>query len=162
MASNAMKSLLGKPRALTAHEDPASFDSWVESITFHISLSDKSTRFLSSGDLNTWTTAADRGFRNDTGEEASVTADNKMNKEAKAALLNIVLGSIAGHAPVISSRFIKHQSTSLESIWNRLRSFYGFRRTGSRILDLTDMNWSQMNPGNPYGSGFIASSRISY
>ena len=136
--SSALKSLLGKPRTLTTHEDPTSFDSWIESITFHVSLSDKSTRFLPTGDLNTWSVDKDRGFQDD-GDEAHVTPDNKMNKTAKAALLNLVLGSIAGFAPVISSKFIKNQSTSLESIWNRPRSYYGFRRTGSRILDLTDI-----------------------
>lgn len=136
----AHKSLLPKQRALTENESETSFDSWVESMTFHISLSDKSARFLSAGDLNTWTTAADRGFNDDTGQEAGVNDSNKMNKHAKASLLSVILGSIAGYAPVISSRFIKHQSTSLESIWKRLRSYYGFRRTGSRILDLFDSN----------------------
>ena len=135
----ASKSLFGKPRTLTQHEDQTSFDSWIEAMTFHISLSDKSTRFLPSGDLSTWTTAADRGFQDDTNETAGVTNENKMNKQAKASLLNIILGSIAGYAPVISSKFIKKQSTSLESIWDRLRSYYGFRRTGSRILDLTEI-----------------------
>ena len=130
------KSLFGKPRALTSQEDQTSFDCWVESVIFHISLSDKSTRFLAGGDLNTWTTAPDRGFTNDSGDEAAVTPENRMNAAAKAALLNVVLGAVSTFAPVISSKFIKHQSTSLESIWSRLRSYYGFRRTGSRILDL--------------------------
>ena len=116
----ASKSLFGKPRALTQHEDQTSFDSWIETMVFHISLSDKSTRFLSTGDLRTWSTNADRGFTDDTGDEDHVTAENKMNKRAKAALLNIVLGSIAGYAPVISPKFIKNQSTLLESIWDRL------------------------------------------
>ena len=108
-------------------------------MVFHISLSDKSARFLESGNLRVWTTEENRGFTDDAEGAPGVTNDNKMNKEAKAALLNIVLGSIASYAPVISSRFIKHQSTSLESIWCRLRSFYGFRRTGSRVLQLLEL-----------------------
>ena len=86
---------------------------------FHISLSDKSARFLSGGNLCTWTTAADRGFTDDGDvgpNSPGVTADNKMNKQAKGALLNMVLGSIAGYAPVISQRFIKHQTTSLDAV----------------------------------------------
>ena len=108
---------------------------------FHISLSDKSTRFLSSGDLKSWTTAEDRGFTDDQDSALpqGVTEATKMNKIAKASLLTVVLGSIAGYAPVISPKFIKRQSTSLDSIWNRLRAYYGFRCTGSRVLDLMDI-----------------------
>ena len=138
----AHKSLLRKQWALTDHESQTSFEAWRESMIFNISLSDKSARFLPSGNLNTWSTTEDRGFADD-GEPGAaspgVTAENKMNKEAKAALLNIILGSIAGYAPVISSRFIKHQATSLDTIWNRLRAYYGFRRTGSRVLELMDI-----------------------
>ena len=135
----AHKSLVPKQRCLTEEETPNSFESWMESLIFHISLSDKSARFLSTGDLNTWTTAQDRGFRDDGNNDAGITADNKMNRQAKASLLNIVLGSIASYAPVISAKFVKNQSTSLESIWDRLRCYYGFRRVGSRILDLPEL-----------------------
>lgn len=136
----AHKSLLSKQRALTDQETQTSFEGWRETMIFHISLSDKSARFLSSGDLKMWTTAEGRGFTDD-GEVGTgdVTEENKMNKVAKAALLNIVLGSIATYCPVISAKFIKKQSTSLDCIWSRLRSYYGFRRAGSRILELTEL-----------------------
>jgi hypothetical protein len=137
--SGAHKSFLPKPRSLTEQETQTSFESWVESTIFHISLSDKSARFLPTGNLKTWTTAADRGFSNDAEGADGVTVENKMNKQAKVALLNIVLGSIAGYAPVISAKFIKSQSTSLDSIFDRLRAFYGFRKVGSRILELTEL-----------------------
>ena len=107
----APKGLFHKPRALTEQETQTSFDNWLEGMTFQISLSDKSTRFLSSGDLNTWTTATDKGFTDDGDVGDGITVENKMNKAAKASLLNIVLGSIAGYAPVISARFIKKQTT---------------------------------------------------
>ena len=142
----AAKSLVPKQRPLTETETQTSFDTWVEGMIFHISLSDKSSRFLSGGDLDTWTTAEDRGFTDDTQPlPENVNDDNKMNRHTKKSLLNVILGSIAGYAPVISAKFIKHQSTSLESIWNRLRMFYGFRRTGSRILDLYESNKLEMN-----------------
>ena len=138
----AHRSLVPKNRTLTEQETQISFEAWREAMIFSISLSDKSARFLSTGNLCAWTAAEDRGFTDDgeIGESSpGVTAENKMNKAAKGALLNIVLGSIAGYAPVISSRFIKYQSTSLEAIWNRLRAFYGFRRTGSRVLEMMDI-----------------------
>ena len=53
----------------------------MESLVFHISLSDKSARFLPTGDLNKWTSAADRGFVDDINDGPGITADNKMNKQ---------------------------------------------------------------------------------
>ena len=105
---------------------------------FHIALSDQSARFLQDGDLNTWSSAANRGFTNDGSEVTN--EEKRMNAAAKAALLDIVLGAIASFAPVISHKFICQQATSLECIWERLRSYYGFRKTGGRILELMDIN----------------------
>ena len=103
---------------------------------FHIALGDKSARFLNSGDLKTWTTDEDRGFTDD---PADYAADKKMNAAAKCALLEVVLGSIAGSAPIIGHSFIVNQSTSLDSIWDRLRTRLGFRKTGGRVLEWCDM-----------------------
>jgi len=129
----AHKSLLRKPWNLTDNETQTSFEAWQECMIFNISLNDKSARFLPSGNLSTWTTAAGREFTDDAAvgpENPGITETNRMNKETKVSSLNIVLGSLAGFAPVISSRFIKNQATSLDIIWNRLRAYYGFRRTG--------------------------------
>ena len=131
-------SLVPKKRTLTDTESQTSFESWRESMIFHISLDNKSARFLS--DLKTWTTANDRGFTDD---PAGFDEGTTMNGAAKAALLNIILGSVATYAPVISHRFIKQQSTSLESIWTRLRSHYGMRKTGARVLELTEFRLEQ-------------------
>ena len=98
-------------------------------------------RFTDTEDLGTWSNAANRGFRTD---GTGVEADIKMTGLAKASLLNIVLGSIASYSPVISWAFITQEATSLEEIWNRLRAFYGFRRTGTKITELMDI---KLEPG---------------
>ena len=108
---------------------------------FHISLDVKTARFTDSDDLGNWSTQTNRGFTNDGG---AVTEDIKMTAPAKAALLNIVLGSIASYCPVISWAFITQEATSLNAIWDRLRAFYGFRRTGSKITELMDI---RLDPG---------------
>lgn len=135
----AHQSLVPKQRFLTEDESQTSFEAWREALVFHISLDNKASRFLS--DLSTWTSAADRGFTDDVDDAVGAmhTAETKMNKTAKAALLNIILGSVATYAPVISARFIKQQSTSFSSIWDRLRSHYGIRKTGGRILELMEV-----------------------
>ena len=135
------KSLIPKQRQLTEHESQTSFEGWVDAMCFHISLDDKSARFLPSGDLKTWTVAEDRGFVDD-GPDYEVQ-ETKMNRVAKAALLKIILGSVASYSPVISPKFVKSQATSLDAVFNRLRSYYGFRKSGTRILEL--MEFSQQD-----------------
>ena len=135
------KSLLPKQRALTETETETSFNCWREAMIFHISLDVKTARFTSSGNLNTWTGGVNRGFTNDA---AAVAEDIKMTAQAKAALLNIILGSVASYSPVISWAYITHEATSLEDIWSRLRAYYGFRRTGSKITEMMDI---RLQPG---------------
>ena len=130
----AHKSLIPKQRSLTETETQTSFESWKESMIFHICLDPKSSRFVS--DLKTWDSTETRGFQDDSND---IREGIRMTKEAKKSLLNIILGSIASFAPVISPRFVKYQSTSLECIWDRLRGHYGFRKTGSRALDLPQL-----------------------
>ena len=130
------KSLVPKQRTLTESENQTTFEAWRECMIFHISLDDKSARFLSSGDLKSWTTAEGRGFTDDGADHTNQAT--KMNAATKASLLGYILGSISSYAPVISHRFVKHQATSLECIWDRLRSHYGLRKTGARVLELMD------------------------
>ena len=122
--------LIPKQWKLSTNETQTSFDNWKESVEFHISLDSKSARFLT--DLTTWNSSETRGFVNDTGD---VAEDSRMTAIAKKKLLNIILGSVASNAPVISARYIKNVATSLEDIWTRLRQFYGFRKTGGRITE---------------------------
>ena len=135
------KSLIPKQRALTEVETLTSFNCWREGMIFHISLDPKTACFTDTTDLGRWSNNANRGFTND---GTSVDEDRKMTAPAKAALLNIVLGSVASFSPVISWAFITQEATSLNEIWDRLRAFYGFRRTGSKITELVDI---RLEPG---------------
>ena len=93
----AHKSLVPKQRTLTETESQTSLEGLKQAMIFHIALSDQSARFLSSGDLNTWSSDAHRGFTND---GSAVTDESKrMNAPAKAALLDKVLGAITSFAP---------------------------------------------------------------
>ena len=127
------KSLLPKQRVLTSVESQSSYDNWKEAMCFHISIDGRSARFLS--DLKTWDNTDTRGFHND---PTTIPEETRMTAPAKKALLNIVLGSVASFAPVISPKYIKNIATSLDEIFDRLRSFYGFRKTGARITEFSD------------------------
>ena len=133
--------LVPKQRPLTDNETPTSFESWKESMCFTISLDKKAARFLD--DLKTWRSSnvVNRGFVND---DNTVDADLKMTAIQKSMTLEHILGIVAGYAPVISHSYIKQSALSLEDIFNRLRSFYGFRRTGSRITELMELKMGSM------------------
>ena len=123
-----------KTRVLTQQETQASLDTWRETLLFNLTLDGTFELFL--GDNVTWKSEAepDRGLTTDT------TGDNKKTAKQKLAILNRMLGSIASYAPVISRQFIMKEATSLDAIWHRLRIYYGFRKSGGLILDLTSVS----------------------
>ena len=127
--------LIPKQWKLTPNETQNSFDNWRESMIWHISLDAKSSRFLT--DLNTWNNTANRGFTDD---PVSVHQDTRMTAIAKKSCLNIILGSVASNAPVISPKFVKKVATSLDEIWTKLRQHYGFKRSGYRITEFLNLN----------------------
>ena len=51
-----------------------------------------------------------------------------------------MLGQIANWAPDISRKSIIDRSTSLESVWQTIRNYYGIQLCGSFFLDLADLN----------------------
>ena len=77
-----MSRLVPKQRQLTETETSTSFESWRESMLFHISLDSKFSRYLD--DLKTWNTTVNRGYNDD---PESVTADKKMTAVQKSITL---------------------------------------------------------------------------
>ena len=59
-----------------------------------------------------------------------------------AANLELFLGQIANFAPMISRNTIVKNSTSLTSIWEAIRLYYGTQSNGTRFLDLVDIKFS--------------------
>ena len=85
--------------------------------------------------------AADRGLKADTtGDPKRTTAKQKV------VLLQFMLGSIALYSPVISRQSIVTDALCLNDIWSRLRTHYGFRKTGALVLDLPTLC---LTPGTP-------------
>ena len=128
--------LVAKQRILTDNESETSFTSWQQSIMFNFVVDSKFSRFTDTTDLGTWkkSTVEHRGFTDD---GTDVGENVRMSKAQKCQVLTVLLGSIATFAPVISNKFITEQACSLADIFNRLRSHYGLRATGGRILELS-------------------------
>ena len=144
-AASVHKSLIPQQRKLEREESEVDFEIWKEGLIFHVSLDARSARFTSSGDLSTWDNSVNRGFADDVTTGARALEEGiRMTGAAKAALLKIVLSSIAYNAPVISWNFVTAQAQSLDQIWDRLRQRFGIKKSGARITELVDI---KMEPG---------------
>ena len=53
--------------------------------------------------------------------------------------LDLMLGQIANFCPVISRSSTVKNSASISSIWQAIRTHYGFQSTGARFLDFSDI-----------------------
>ena len=126
-----------KVEKLRKKESPAEFESWRENIMFTLTMDGSFEEFLE--DNYTWqeTSVNNRGLQPDTDIPPGKTA------KQKASLLQLMLGSIASYATVISREYIVHDALSLDDIWNRLRMHYGFRKTGALILDLPSFSMEE-------------------
>ena len=133
-----------KCRVLTANETSGTFETWKDILLFNLTLDGTFEFLLEEGFKWEPVSTNNRGLKDDTGS----AADKKTGKQ-KAAILNLLLGTIAGYAPVISRQFITQEALGLAEIWHRLRIHYGFRKSGALILDLPSVH---LEEGESYES----------
>ena len=124
-----------KTRILTNDESPSSFETWKENLVFNLTIDGSFEEFLVEGFSWSSPSVENRGLINGTGEDTP-----RRTAKQKLAYLNLMLGSIASYAPIISRRFITQEAVSLDAIWSRLRTHFGFRKTGALILDLHNIS----------------------
>ena len=129
-----------RQKVLGDNETRVSFNTWQESLLFHINNEPKFARFIS--DENQWEPASteNRGFVDDT-EEIGGT---KMTAKNKLINLRVLLGYISIHAPIISSTFIKEEACSIEEIFERLRGYYDCKKSGIKITELLEFKLESM------------------
>ena len=120
-----------KPRKLEGEPTPTELETWINNLVFNLTIDGNFEEFLEEGFNWSSPSVANRGLVADNAQ-----TPNARTAKQKAAYLDRMLGSISAYAPVISKRFITHEATSLNEIWDRLRTRFGCRKTGSLILDL--------------------------
>ena len=129
-----MSAFCTKQRILTEQESRGSLEAWCEQLIYHISNEDRFERYVE--DLKTWSSVASgtphRGFTADTQD----INGKKFSAEKKAINLKVLLGFISIHAPVISSAFIREEAHSIDEIFDRLRQYYDYRKSGTNIMDI--------------------------
>ena len=120
-----------KPTKLEGEPTPTELETWINNLVFNLTIDGNFEEFLEEGFNWSSPSVANRGLVADNAQ-----TPNARTAKQKAAYLDRMLGSISAYAPVISKRFITHEATSLNEIWDRLRTRFGCRKTGSLILDL--------------------------
>lgn len=132
-----------KQWALTKQETITSFEAWRQNLQYTLSLDPNFATFLVED--ATWlrktTTAPLRGFEDD-GED--IPAASRRTAAQKVTQLELMLGQIANYCPVISRNTIVKTSTSIKTIWQSIRSHYGFQSTGAHFLDFNNI---RLEPG---------------
>ena len=136
-----------KCRGLTASETSASFEVWKENLLFNLAIDGSFEEFLEDNFKWESRTVNNRGLQPD-----DTAMPNAKTAKQKLALLQLMLGSIASYATVISRQFIVGDALCLNDIWSRLRTHYGFRKTGALILDLPTLSLTPGTPSESYES----------
>ena len=119
MAAKALKQW-----SLTENETVNTFEAWKNNLVFILSLEDKFAPFLQPD--------ASWGKKTKSNLSRGFTGKSAANR---AATLDLMLGQIANFAPVISRNTIIKNSTSLKTIWDAIRLYYGIQSNGARFLD---------------------------
>ena len=119
-----------RPWVLTEEETINSFANWQSNLKYYISLNDEFAPYLTAE----WQKAstAHHGLQDD----AAVIANAKTGAQ-KAIILDRMLGIVAQYSPSLLRNDIMKKSTSLASIWTRIRKYYSFQQSEVNFLKLS-------------------------
>ena len=125
-----------KPIKLTEKETITSFTSWKENLTYNLSINNDFAPFLEA--TFTWQkpTVTNRGLQNDGND---VQQDRRKTAAQKRIQLDHMIGYIASFAPSLLYNDLVNRSTSLETIWKRIRKHYSFNRSEANFLKLINI-----------------------
>lgn len=119
---------------LTKNETVTSFENWRQNLIYTLSLDKNVAPFLVA---DTWwekktKTTPYRGFSDD---DEHIPEANRLTKEQKVNILQLLLGQIANYCPTIFRNTTVKNSTSIDQIWQTIRLHYGFQTTGAHFID---------------------------
>ena len=134
-----------QPRKLTEEETFCSFTNWQRNILYCLNQNEANTPYLlpTSADV-TWLkltpTNATRGFQDD---------EDGTTKEVKVHNLHLMLGYLAQLVPHYLSTEIIEESTSITSVWDTIRSYYGLQQNERNFMRFLDIKWEGQGVERP-------------
>ena len=78
---------------------------------------------------------------------------HRKTAQQKVTMLELMQRQIANHCPVISRNQLVKNSISMDSIWQSVRSHFGFQSTGGYFGDLCDI---KLEPGEDLYQRLVA------
>ena len=129
-----------KCRVLETSETVTSFEQWKSILVYNIRQDEDFSPFVSISWAK-FSKKTDNKFRGlvDDNDQSQPIKEKQKTKQVKLADLELLLEMIANWAPVISRQSIIRNSTSLDSIWQLIRSHYGFHKSGAYFLDFAEI-----------------------
>ena len=124
-----------KQWVLKENENITSYANWQSNLLYHLSLCNEFAPYLES-EWQKYGVAA-RGLLDD-GED--VDAASRKTAVQKTITLERMLGLVAQFAPSLLRNEIIKRSTSLSSIWQRIRKHYGFNQSEVNFLSLSEIH----------------------
>lgn len=122
--------ILGKKASIS------DFEAWKNNLVYTISLDPNFAPYLLEG--SSWLKYNKATpLRGLVGDDAG--SPNAKTGEQKLTHLEQMLGQVANYCPVISRNALIKNSTSIKSVWNIIRTHYGFQKCGGQILNLSDI-----------------------
>ena len=115
---------------LTEDETINSFASWQSNLKYYLSLNNDFAPYLTAN----WqkSSVAHHGLTDD-----PAGGDDRKTAAQKAIVLDRMLGIVAQYSPSLLRNDILKKSTSLASIWTRIRKYYSFQQSEINFLKLS-------------------------
>ena len=133
-----------KPWVLTEEETFSSFSKWQSNMVYTLSKDKMFAPFLQPGVswLKFSTADPHRGFTDDAGADG-------LKKEDKAHHLSLMLSHLAQWVPHYLSFEITHDCTSMNSIWQAIRAYYGFQQSEVQFMAYSQITWEGRDKERP-------------
>ena len=127
-----------KQVCLAKNETVSSFENWQQNLKYTLSLDPNFAQFLVEGVqwLKKTRAAPLCGFQDD-GEP--IPAAQCRTAQQKVTQLQLMLDQVANYCLVISRSSVVKNSPSIDSIWQAIRTHYGFQSTSAHFIDFIDI-----------------------
>ena len=139
-----------KPWNLTEDETYDSFKSWTSRVLYFVKQDPKFAPYLIiDPEPATWGKhTADnptRGFVSD----PDLNKEGALSAEDRVVRLEDMLGLISQFAPPLLANDIVYHSTSIESVWKRIKKYYNIKQSETQFMKLATITWDKVNKERP-------------
>ena len=124
-------------RKLDFVENAETFERWQANILYGLHSEPSYADFI--GDDVTWRRKRDHAFRGLTADAADAEGHVARTAAQKNATLEVMIRMVCNYAPILNSKSILRNCTSLNFIWKKLRSHYQIEDSGANFLDFANI-----------------------